>query len=250
MNILSNTEFFDDVSHYYDKMVNFNEALKRKTDSLSKIIISEFKTAADIGCGSGIDSIALASNGLEVCGFDSSHQMIEKAKANAAKSNHKISFYNMPAKGIPNSFNSKFDFVCSLGNTIANIPHNDIENSFKRFAEIVKPKGLLLLHILNYEKIINANQRIININKDESNFIIRFYDFKKEFLNFNILRFKSENPKVRNLISTKVFPHTLELILNLLQKYSFKNIKIFQDIKKTPFHTETSNDIYLIAKMQ
>ena len=108
--------------------------------------------------------------------------------------------------------------------------------------------GKLLFHTLNYEKIIRENERIININKGESDYLIRFYDFEKEFLNFNILKFDINNPKKRSLISTKVYPHSLELFLNLLEENDFTKVEIFQDLKKTPFNSETSNDIYLYAE--
>ena len=122
MDTLSNKEFFNDVSEFYDEMINFEQALERKTNNLKEFLSSNFKTAADIGCGSGIDSIALASLGMDVSGFDSSKMMVKKAEENSKRVNKKIKFYNYTAQNIPDSFNSKFDFICSLGNTVANIP--------------------------------------------------------------------------------------------------------------------------------
>jgi len=249
MDTLSNTDFFNDVSQYYDEMINFKQTLERKTNSLKGFLSQSIKKAADIGCGSGIDSIALATLGMEVSGFDSSKNMIERAKENSKRLNEKIEFYNYTAQEIPDSFNSNFDFVCSLGNTVANIPTQDIVSSIKRFAEILAPKGKVLFHILNYEKIIRVNERILNINKGETEYIIRFYDFEKNFINFNILKFQIENPTNRKLITTKLYPHSLELFLNLLKQNNFKNVEIFQDLNKTPFNCETSNDIYFFAEM-
>lgn len=248
MDRLSNKDFFNDVSEFYDEMINFEQALERKTDNLKEFLSSKFKTAADIGCGSGIDSIALASLGMDVAGFDSSKMMIKKAEENSNRANKKVQFYNYTAQNIPDSFNSKFDFICSLGNTVANIPPKDISVTIKRFAELLNKNGKLLFHILNYEKIIRENERIININKGESDYLIRFYDFEKDFLNFNILKFDINNPKQRNLISTKVYPHSVDLFLHLLKQNNFSNVEVFQDLKKTPFNSKTSNDIYLFAE--
>lgn len=248
MDSLSNKDFYNDVSEYYDNMINFMQSLENKTTNLKEYLSPEIKNAADIGCGSGIDSIAMSKLGLEVCGFDSSMMMIEKAKKNAENENKIINYYNYTAQDIPDSFNSKFDFVCSLGNTVANIPPKDIPFVIKRFGELLKNNAKVLFHILNYEKIIRDNERIVNINKGESDYIIRFYDFGNDFINFNILKFDNENPKQRNLISTKVYPHSLELFLNLLKQNNFKNVEVFQDLKKTAFNSETSNDIYLFAE--
>ena len=250
MDTISNKNFFNDVSEYYDEMINFKQTLERKTNALKEFISSDIKFAADIGCGSGIDSIAMAALGVEVCGFDSSMMMIEKAEINAENENKVISFYNYSAQDIPNTFNSKFDFVCSLGNTVANISPKDISDSVKRFAEVLKNNGKVLFHILNYKKIIRENERIVNINKGEHEYIIRFYDFENDFINFNILKFDIENPKQRKLISTKVYPHTLELFLDLLKQNNFKNIEVYQDLKKTAFNSEISNDIYFFAERE
>lgn len=248
MNTLSNKDFFNDVSEFYDEMINFEQALERKINNLKEFLSSNIKTAADIGCGSGIDSIALASLGMDVSGFDSSKMMVKKAEENSNRLNKKVQFYNYTAQNIPDSFNSKFDFICSLGNTVANIPPKDISITIKKFAELLDKNGKLLFHILNYEKIMRVNERIININKGASDYLIRFYDFEKEFINFNILKFDINNPKQRSLIATKVYPHSLELFLNLLKENKFNKVEVFQDLKKTPFNSETSNDIYLFAE--
>ncbi|MCF6269150.1 MAG: class I SAM-dependent methyltransferase [Melioribacteraceae bacterium] len=254
MDRLSNKEFFNDVSQFYDEMINFTQTLERKTNNLKeflsphRVLQTNIRTAADIGCGSGIDSIALASLGVDVSGFDSSKMMVKKAEENSKRINKKINFYNYTAQNIPDSFNSKFDFICSLGNTAANIPPKDIPATINRFAELLDENGKLLFHILNYEKIIRVNERIVNINKGESDYLIRFYDFEKDFINFNILKFAVNNPKERELISTKVYPHSLELFLKLLEENNFINVEVYQDLKKTRFNSETSNDIYFYAE--
>jgi SAM-dependent methyltransferase len=229
-------------------MIDFNSALERKINALKLFVSSEVNTAADIGCGSGIDSIALASLGLEVSGFDSSHLMIEKAMQNAREENKNAKFFNHTAQEIPESFNSNFDFICSLGNTVANISHDDIAVTIKRFSDLLNQNGKLLFHILNYERILRVNERIVNIGKDENDCIVRFYDFEKDHINFNILKFEIDNPKSRKLISTKVYPHSLKLFLDLLKQNGFKIIEVFGDLRKNAFNSETSNDIYLFAE--
>lgn len=250
MYTLSNKDFFNDVSEYYDGMINFDQTLERKTNNLKSFLSSDIKTAADIGCGSGIDSIALASLGMKVSSFDLSKMMIEKAEANSKRMNKEIKFYNYAAQNIPSSFNSNFDFVCSLGNTVANIPPKDISATIIRFGELLNTKGKLLFHILNYEKIIKVDERIVNVNKSESDYLIRFYDFEKDFINFNILKFDSDNTKKRNLISTKVYPHSLELFLYLLNENKINKVEVYQDLNKTPFNSETSSDIYIFAEKE
>ncbi len=228
-------------------MTNFQKALENKKNNLINFITASMKTAADIGCGNGIDSIVLTSFGLRVTGFDPSSKMIEKAVKNSKHLKQKIDFYNYAAKDIPEKFNTKFDFICSLGNTIANISPKDLELTIKRFSELLKGNGKMLLHILNYEKIIQDNERIINIKNTGDDYIIRFYDFEKDYLKFNILRFKKNNTAESNLITTKLFPHKLETIKKLLKINGFDEPDIYADLSKTNFSTILSKDIYLFC---
>ncbi len=242
-----NKVFYDEVSKFYNEMVNFDIALKNKKKYLKNYLPDKAGTAADIGCGSGIDAIALSSLGLNVIGFDLSKKMIEKAEENSKRQKVKIKFYNYAVQNIPFKFNGKFDFICSLGNTVANISPYNLNLTIQRFSELLNKKGKLLFHILNYKKIINDNERIVNIKKGKRDFIIRFYDFKKSYINFNILKFETDNPQHKSLLTTKVYPHKIETIKNLLEDNNFTNIEIYSSLQKTPFLSETSKDIYLFC---
>jgi ubiquinone/menaquinone biosynthesis C-methylase UbiE len=248
MNNSDSKDFYNSVSDYYDEMISFNSALEQKQKYLKSFVSNKKKLAADIGCGSGVDSIALSSLGLNVIAFDVSEKMIEKAKTNAKKANTKIEFFNYTADKIPKTFNSKFDFICSLGNTIANITPQNLILTIERFSNLLTKNGKLLFHILNYEKIEKQQERIINIKKGKDDFIIRFYDFNKEFINFNILKFNARNTNEKDLISTKVYPHKLKTLKYLLTKNKFTDIEVYSDLKKTPFSSNLSKDIYLFCE--
>ena len=228
-------------------MTNFKKALDNKKKNLKNFITESMKTAADIGCGNGVDSITLSSLNIIATGFDPSPKMIETAIKNSKESNQKINFYNYAAKDIPAKFNSQFDFICSLGNTIANIPTVDLESSIKRFHTLLSKDGKLLLHILNYEKIVKENERIINIKEGKKDFIVRFYDFENGYLNFNILKFNKHSPNEKLLITTKLFPHKLRTLQSLLKESGFSKIKLYSDLSLATFSKETSKDIYLLC---
>ena len=58
-------------------MINFENSLKNKTDSLKKLIQLNYKYALDLGCGSGTDSIALSELGLSVVAVDQSQIQLQ-----------------------------------------------------------------------------------------------------------------------------------------------------------------------------
>ena len=175
--LLYNNTFYDELAVNYDEMISFDKAVEKKKKLLKNFIKPEMKYAADLGCGSGVDSIALASLGLKVTAFDPSVEMLEVAKENVERVKAKVTFHNQSIDSISEDFDDQFDLVVSLGNTFANIGKEQLVKSLQRCKQILKPQGILLIQILNYEKILSEKQRIVNITEGDDKYFIRFYDF-------------------------------------------------------------------------
>lgn len=243
----SNNDFYDSASVYYDKMIDFEGALQKRNALLSNFVNDRIKSAADVGCGSGVDSISLFQLGLEVTSFDPSTEMINTAKVNSEKQNGIIDFYNFAADEIPKTFYNEFDLVVSLGNTLANIPFSKIDKSVTKLFKLLKKDGSVLIQILNYEKILKEKERIVNITKKDNEYFIRFYDFGSKDLTFNILKFNADQTSQKELISTKIFPYTSKDLRKVFKNAGFKKIELFGSLNKKPFDAKTSNDLVLFA---
>jgi len=126
---------------YYLHLDNrYLDIIKEHADKLG----SEF--ILDIGCGTGTQTLILAEMGFSVVGIDLSKQSVEVAKAKAR------------SKGVY----EKVDFiVCDA----CNIPIKD------KSAGSVVSFGLVLSHILEYERAIEETSRVI---RDDGYFIIEF----------------------------------------------------------------------------
>ncbi|MCW8823951.1 MAG: class I SAM-dependent methyltransferase [Ignavibacteriaceae bacterium] len=246
-NLLPNNSFFDELASDYDQMVSFEKAVENKKRILKNFITPGMKYAADLGCGSGVDSIAFASSGLKVTAFDPSVEMLEVAKENAEREKVRVAFHNNSIDSISEDFDDQFDLAVSLGNTFANIDRERLIKSLQRCKQILKPQGILLIQVLNYEKIINEKQRIVNITKGADKFFIRFYDFIDNEITFNILIFKKEKPSEHKLISTKLFPHTRDDFDAILKKLEFSKVEYFSEFELATFHKEQSKDLIIRA---
>ena len=176
MSVISNKDFFDRASGFYDSMINFEEALERRKKIISGYLDNDILTAADLGCGSGLDSIAMALNGIAVDGFDISGEMLKVAKRNASRFGVNINFCNYSLDKIPDNY-----------------------------------KGHLLIQIINFSRITLKNERIVKINNSKGELFIRFYDFHKKTINFNILRFSPLNPDEYSLQTTILYSHLRKL---------------------------------------
>ena len=62
--LLAKNTFYDELASEYDEMISFETAIDKKKILLQTFINQNSKNAADIGCGSGVDSIALSLSGI------------------------------------------------------------------------------------------------------------------------------------------------------------------------------------------
>lgn len=244
--VLPVNNFYDEVSEFYDKMIDFEKNLELRIQAYQKIF-PEKGTAADFGCGIGLDSIALAMNGHNVTAFDVSPKMIEETKQNAAKFQVNIEAYTQSFESVPKSFNGKFNYVVSVGNTIAHLKGNQLKRAIKKIYKMLLPGGKIYLHILNYKLIKKENKRINNIANRDGKIIIRFYDFRKDDLDFNILSFLQNSPKDFQLVTTKHYPHKKSEIASYLNAARFTGIKFMKNFAGDKFNAGDSKDIFIEA---
>ncbi|MEW6652747.1 MAG: class I SAM-dependent methyltransferase [Bacteroidota bacterium] len=244
--MLDNKNFYNSASSFYDQMINFEANLKARKDAFEKLFPS-IGEAADLGCGTGVDSIALALNGNIVTGFDPSPQMLETAKNNADKFSCKIEFAESSILSIPVCFNSHFDYTISLGNTFANVEGTTIYSTVQKLYDILKPNGKCLIHILNYALIAEQKERIISIKPDEDNFFVRFYDFINGQINFNILRFSKTNNSHYTLLTTQVYGYKKDLLAKVFESVGFKDINYWSDLEGNLFNISSSKDLFIMA---
>lgn len=247
--MLSNEKFFDAISETYDNMISFPDSVEKKKNIIKEFINAGMLNAADLGCGTGVDSIALSQLGLNVTAFDISSGMIKHAEQNAERENHKINFINKSITEISDGHFKKYDFVVSLGNTIANLNSDQLVDSIKIIKRMLTKNGKALIQILNYIPVLKNKERIININRDQNFHFIRFYDFEDGFLQFNILKYLVQNPKDYELISTKIYPHINSDFEKIMIDEGFKTINFFGGLSKTPFEKENSKDLVVYAEV-
>ena len=247
-NPVENEKFFDLVSEFYDEMISFDKSLVNRQNALKKFITPSMKTAADLGCGTGLDSISLTKLGLKVKAFDSSALMISRARQNAAVHGCNIDFKNLSIDKLKSGLNNKFDIAVSLGNTLLNLDKAKLTKTLKLIHGMLNQGGLIVIQVLNFDLLRKENKRILKISSHNGNSIVRFYDIFKDFFHFNILKFNSENPARYDLLTTKLYSHNFQFINKTLKSAGFGNINAFGDLNLNKFDRESSNDIIFLAQ--
>jgi SAM-dependent methyltransferase len=238
--------FYDEVSDFYEKMVDFGKNLDLRINAYKNLFPVK-GNIADLGCGIGLDSIALALNGHVVTSFDVSPKMIEETKRNAEKYKVNLTTELYSLESIPKSFKEKFNNVVSVGNTIAHFDIPTLKKAIKKMYSVLLPDGKILLHILNYRSIIKENKRINNIASRDGKIIIRFYDFYKTNLAFNILSFNTDSSRNFNLVSTIHYPHTKSEISYYLKEAGFSKLIFVKNFAGEKFSSTDSKDMFIEA---
>lgn len=240
--------FYNLAAGFYDEMINFADLAGKRSLQLKKIINSGVKTAIDIGCGTGVDSIALAKLGLEVSAFDPSEEMIKKSKNNAEKYSSKISFCNEGINGIAKLQDKKADLIISLGNTFANIEPGELDCGIRNMFEHLNEKGMAVIQMLNYENPEYEGSSIININETSGELTVRINTKDNSNLSFHIIRINKSDKSASTIISNKMYPHKSAWLTEEFKTAGFKKINLFGDLDKNEFLQSSSKNLVLIAE--
>ncbi|MBD3109975.1 class I SAM-dependent methyltransferase [Bacillus sp. AGMB 02131] len=135
----------------------------------------------DVACGTGEFSVRLAKKGYAVTGVDLSDEMLAIAKVKADQAGVTIPFYqqNMIELDMGEQFDSIVIFCDSL-----NYLHteNDVQSTFRRVYEQLKPGGLFMFDVHSVFKIehIFAGQTFADV-QDEVSYIWNSFEGEEPF---------------------------------------------------------------------
>lgn len=114
------------------------------------------KQVADVGCGGGLLSEAMAKMGAQVTGLDMSDEALKVARLHASESKLSIDYQETTAEQFATSHEHKFDVVTCL-EMLEHVP--DPEAVIAACARMVKPGGHVFFSTLNR----NLKSRLLGI---------------------------------------------------------------------------------------
>ncbi|MEO8167966.1 MAG: class I SAM-dependent methyltransferase, partial [bacterium] len=208
------------------------------------------KSAVDAGCGTGFHSLLLAQLGVDVTATDVSPIMLGNVSRHSNQRNLNVKTVASDFQTLAHTLGKSYDAVFCLGNSLAHLLHNDdIHAALTNFSALVRPKGTLFLQILNYDRILEAQTRVQNVKEVGDTTYIRFYDFEKDLLRFNILKLVKKNGGiVHTLNSIPLRPFRQTELSALLAQSGFDDVSFFGGISLEPFDPKSSKDLMIVAK--
>ncbi len=116
--------------------------------------IPEGSRVLDVGCGLGVQAVELASRGYHVVGLDISQTMVARAYDEAEDRGLKVDFIRGDMRDA--SFKEPFDALLCWGTTFGYFSEEENELALRQFHQMLKPKGMLLLEIVNRDFMIGS----------------------------------------------------------------------------------------------
>lgn len=244
--------FYDQFASQYDEMTLFESRIEKEKNFFETLKNKyNFKSALDVGCGTGAHSIILSSLGIDTIGIDPSLGMIEKAKLNAKNYNN-IKFYQETLEQHSERNQNKYDAIFFMGNGLAHITEKTKLNNFiNSLKNMLSENSIFVFQILNYDKIFIEKEKIINIRDVKDKLYIRFYDFlDNNKINFNILIIQKENSNIlkHKLISTSLYGYTYSEILKLFTEFGFEILNEYGDLNMNDYTIKNSQNLILVLR--
>ncbi len=239
--------FYDSIANDYDRMISFDKRLALEEPRFRSLVNKYSITSAlDAGAGSGFHSILLARCGVSVTAIDISGEMLRKLRQHAQSQNLAIDtiesdFLKIRLPGL------SFDAVLCLGNSLVHLPSPvHLKKTISKFAKLLKPGGVLILQILNYDKILKQKERVQSIKKSGDTLYIRYYEFHEKQILFNLLTINTETLE-HDLRSIPIRPIGSMDLRNILIKSGLRQTRLYGDLALTPFSRSTSHDLVITA---
>ncbi len=245
-------EFYDKLSADYDIMTNFEKRFAHEKPFFNMLVQRYgIETALDAGCGTGFHSLLLGELGVKVTAVDISKNMLDRLKVHARDTHVKIEVLESSFQELPVLLHRTYDAVFCLGNSLPHLlTQHELVQTLKNFSAALNPGGLLLLQQLNYDRILAKKERIQSVKESDGVTFIRFYDFHKASVVFNILTLKKEKGQTRHeLESTALRPILKDDLLHAMKTAGFSDIRLHGSIALDDYRELDSKDLVVLARV-
>ena len=245
------------VAAFYDRLAPDYDAMtlpgKRfvKEKPFFRVLVEKYGVAeaVDAGCGTGFHSLLLAQLGVRVTAIDIADAMVRQTAAHAREAGLPVTCIRAALADLPAVVQAPVDGVFCMGNTLPHLTDPlELRRAIAAFAGVIRPGGILFTGMLNYERILAAQERVQSVRETGGVTFIRFYDFPGGEIRLNILRLDRRGEGIQpELISLPLAPLVQETLAPLLADEGFEEIRAFGSIAMEPFDPARSGDLVILA---
>lgn len=208
------------------------------------------KSVLDCACGTGWDLVLFHSLGCEVQGSDLSTAMLAQAQAKLSEMGLQIPLHKADFCRLPEHFESQFDAVVCLSNSINEPLHDaDTQRALRSMNTILRDGGILVFDQGQTDATLKEPPRFAPIVNERDFSRLFVMDYSQEVMTVHVFDF-IHTPDERD------FRHnTFRIRIRLkdswermLAKAGFITVRLFGDWEATPYNKEESRRLIVVAQ--
>lgn len=234
-------EHYDNhLGHFYSWMIgNFDTRSNEQKAFFERNNVKpqSNKLAVDLGCGHGLQSVALASLGFTVKAIDFNQQLLDELKA---KANPNIETFYGDLVTFTNYVKISPELISCMGDTLTHLQSaQEADILIQRCAEALTANGKLILSFRDLSNPLLNENRFLPVQSDETKIHTCFLEYFEDHVQvYDLLHEKSANGWTQKVSSYPKLKLTEVQVNHFLGRRGF-----------TLIHSETTNRmIYLIAE--
>jgi glycine/sarcosine N-methyltransferase len=244
-------EFYDLLAPDYDTMTSFEQRFIQERPFFQTLVDRfHFRSALDAGCGSGFHSLLLLQLGVDVLGVDVSAEMLRLADGHARERNVNLRTLQGSFENLGDLTKERFESVFVMGNSLAHLlSAATLEKALQNIATVLDPRGVLVVQVLNYERVVAKREHIQNEKQVGAKTYVRSYDYDDAGILFNIVTREQKNAiSVERTQTVRLRPVFRAELVSLLDRVGFTDIEVFGGISFVSFDALNSKDLVVLAK--
>lgn len=243
--------FYDQLAADYDGLTHTSKRSAAARDFVRELHRrAPFFSALDAACGTGVFTRPLAEFATRVRGADLSPEMLRLAENESQDAATNIQWIEAPMQELPEVLESPFDLIMCMGNSLPHLlTRADLHKTIRGFAQLLTANGTLVLHQLNYDRLLARGERLVGATRSENASYVRFYDFQGEQIIFNVIATQwLDNGKTRSQWhSTALRPHRTAELTDALKTAGFESLESYGDLTFSPYDPAESDLLVLQA---
>ena len=184
-----------------------------------------------------------------VVAADASAAMLQQAKGQTGGDGTPIEWLHSPMESISQMTAGPFDAIVCLGNSLPHLLTDaQLQETLRGFRSLLAPTGIVIVQMLNYERLIDRGERIVGVTRRGSTEYVRFYDFLSETVRFNILELIWQDDRCEHkLHQTTLRPYRASSLHDAFTAAGFEPPELYGGMDWGKFDSANSQSLLLVA---
>ncbi len=255
----------DDPYHRVDyrRLIAWPARIEREAPLLRAVLAAAPEPSVlDLGCGTGEHAEFLAGEGFRTVGVDRSEKQIELARDYQDRhGRHGPRFVLGDFTRLSATVGGRFGAAICLGNALPHLEDDELAATLAGLGERLLPGGLLLLQLLNYERIRRRGVRHLPLNfrddpaePGEIVFLRLMTPDGPRHVRFNpltlVLRPGQEPPvELKSAREVRLRSWSVDELAAALAAAGFEVDRLYGDMEGGPFDGASSSDLVVVATL-